>query len=450
MDIDKKIILVDDEEHIRQAAEEVLQLSGYDVVSFSSPEEARSLLSPEWPGILITDVKMDGMSGIDLMKYSLQVDADIPVILISAYGDIAMAVDALHRGAYDFIEKPFDPKHLIDVVHRSMEKRTLVLENRKLRKVLNNQLEKQEVLGVSPEVNQIRSQIANIADIDADILLFGETGSGKDMIARAIHQTSHRRDNPFVAVNCGAIPDSIIENELFGHEAGAFTGASTRQIGKFEHANGGTVFLDEIESMPETLGVKLLRVIQERTVERLGSTKPIPIDIRIITATKVDLKEASDKGKFRLDLYYRLAVIQMDIPPLRNRLLDIPFLFQHFVQKAGKRFNREVVPVPTELMAKLMSHDWPGNVRELQSTAERYVLGYLQEPFGTSAIPMSRGYETQLSLRDMVANYERNLIEQQLRRDKGDINAAYTALGVPRKTFEDKLRKYEINRKAYK
>ncbi len=450
MDIERKIILVDDEEHIRQAAEEVLRLSGYDVVSFSNPREARALLSPDWPGILITDVKMDGMSGIDLMKYSLQVDADIPVILISAFGDIAMAVDALHHGAYDFIEKPFDPKHLLDAVHRSMEKRCLVLENRSLRNVLNSQLENQEVLGVSPEICMIREQVANIADVDADILLHGETGSGKDMIARAIHRSSHRRDKPFVAVNCGAIPDSIIENELFGHEAGAFTGASTRQVGKFEHANGGTVFLDEIESMPETLGVKLLRVIQERTVERLGSTKPIPLDIRIITATKVDLKQASDDGKFRLDLYYRLAVIHMDIPPLRNRQLDIPFLFQHFVDKAAERFNRVAEAVTPELMAKLLGHDWPGNVRELQSTAERYVLGYLQEPFGASSLPVRHNAEAQLSLRDMVANYERNLIEQQLRQDKGDISASYTALGVPRKTFEDKLRKYEINRKAYK
>lgn len=450
MDIEKKIILVDDEEHILQSTTEVLTLSGYDVLAFSSAEDAMPLLSQEWPGILITDIMMPGMSGTDLMNYSQQVDADIPVILISAFGDIAMAVEALKHGAYDFIEKPFDPEHLIDTVNRAMEKRCLVLENRLLRKNLSDQLGKQDILGLSPGIGLIRDQITNIADIDTDILLKGETGTGKDMIAQVIHQKSHRCNKPFVAINCGAIPDTIIENELFGHEAGAFTGASSRQIGKFEHANGGTVFLDEIESMPMSLGVKLLRVIQERTLERLGSSKSIPIDIRIITASKEDLKKASDRGEFRLDLYYRLAVIEIDIPPLRDRQLDIPFLFQHFVDKASKRFNRDAPSIHTELTAKLLSHDWPGNIRELQSVAERFVLGYLQEPFGSYTLPTSHVTEQQNNLREMVASYERNLIEQQLRQNKGDISTSYTALGVPRKTFEDKLRKYNINRTDYK
>ncbi len=445
----EQIVFVDDEMHIRRAGEQALNIAGYDVHCFESAEPVLVQLSEDWPGILITDVMLPGMSGLELMKRTLEIDRDLPVVLITGHGDISMAVQAIRDGAYDFIEKPFGADQLLEVAKRAMEKRRLILENRALRTELRDQLKEFSIIGSSSQIELVRNQIAKIAEVDADVLIYGETGTGKELVARALHSQSRRRDQPFVAVNCGAIPENIIENELFGHEPGAFTGANCRQIGKFEYANGGTIFLDEIESMPQALSVKLLRVLQERTIERLGSSKSLPVEVRVIAATKKDLREASSRSEFREDLYYRLAVIQLNLPPLRERREDIPILFQYFMEQAGRRYESAPPTPGADVMAELMAHDWPGNVRELQNTADRYVLGCFNSQSGLTNLSETTGVRPAATLAEMVACYERRIIEQQLAQHGGDARAAYTSLGMPRKTFEDKLRKYGIDKKQF-
>ncbi len=443
------VIFVDDEMHIRRAGEQALKMAGFDVQCFDAAEPAQRLLSRSWPGVLITDVKLPGASGLELMNRALALDPDLPVVLITGHGDISMAVQAIRDGAYDFIEKPFGADRLVEVAKRSVEKRRLILENRALRNELRDQLSQFDIIGNSPQIELVRTQIAKIADVDADVLIFGETGTGKELVAHTLHKQSRRRDKPFVAVNCGAMPEDIIENELFGHEPGAFTGANARQIGKFETAHRGTVFLDEIESMSQALSVKLLRVLQERTIERLGSSKTIPVDVRVIAATKTDLRDASTRGEFREDLYYRLAVVQLNLPPLRERRDDIPILFEYFLDNAARRYESAPASPGPEVMAELMAHDWPGNVRELQNTADRYVLGCFNDLSGLTNLSHNADCGNSQTLAEMVSCYERRVIEQQLVQHKGDARAAYTALGLPRKTFEDKLRKYNLNRRDY-
>ncbi|MCP1366865.1 sigma-54 dependent transcriptional regulator, partial [Halomonas sp. BBD48] len=326
------VLIVDDEEHLRITASQTLELAGYRPEALSSAEAALDALSPDYPGVLITDIRMPGMDGMALLREVHRRDPDLPVILITGHGDISTAVEAMREGAWDFLEKPFAGEQLADVVRRATEKRQLSLENRHLKAELDAQRAAPgpRIVGRTSAIQHLSAMLQRISQVDADVLLFGETGVGKDLVARSLHERSPRSGRPFVAINCGAVPESIIESELFGHEKGAFTGAVERRIGKFEHANGGSVFLDEIESMPLALQVKLLRVLQERSVERLGANEPIPLDIRIIAATKTDLKAAAEHGTFREDLYYRLNVVTLPIPPLRERREDIPLLFQHF------------------------------------------------------------------------------------------------------------------------
>jgi two-component system C4-dicarboxylate transport response regulator DctD len=294
----------------------------------------------------------------------------------------------------------------------------------------------------------LRSLIAQIADTDADVLILGETGTGKELVARSLHEQSRRRARNFVAVNCGALPESMIESELFGHEAGAFTGAQKRRIGKFEHANGGTLLLDEIENMPLPLQTRLLRALQERSIERLGSNELIPLDLRIVAATKIDLKEASAEGRFREDLYYRLNVVTLEIPPLRDRADDIPLLFQHFVQLAAIRYQREATPPGPAQVQRLVGHDWPGNVRELRNCAERFLLlGDCAPQQGDDAVSDPSGAGA--TLPEQVERFERALIDQALTRHHGSIKEALVTLGLPRKTLYDKMRKHGLDRRDY-
>ncbi|MDX1594652.1 MAG: sigma-54 dependent transcriptional regulator [Gammaproteobacteria bacterium] len=443
------VFLVDDEKHIRVAGAQMLELAGYDVRAFQSPTQVLPLLDPDWSGVVISDIKMPDMDGLEFLTRALEVDPDLPVILVTGHGDINMAVNAIRDGAYDFLEKPFASEHLSDVVRRAMEKRALTLENRSLRRELQTQgAEATRLVGDAPRMLRLRNLIGQIADTDADVLVLGETGTGKELVARSLHEQSSRRAHNFVAVNCGALPESMIESELFGHEAGAFTGAQKRRIGKFEHANGGTLFLDEIENMPMPLQTRLLRALQERAIERLGSNELIPLDLRVIAATKVDLQEASAVGGFREDLYYRLNVVTLEIPPLRERSDDIPLLFQHFVQLAALRYRREPrLPTPAR-MQQLRCHAWPGNVRELRNCAERYLL------LGDCA-PQQIGEDTEtwdtdgVSLPEQVERFERSLIDQALARHKGRIKETLETLGLPRKTLYDKMRKHGLDRHDY-
>ncbi len=448
----RPIILVDDEKHIRLAAGQTLELAGYDVTTLERGERVLELLSDDWNGVLISDINMPGMDGLELLERVGAIDADLPMILITGHGDISMAVSAMRAGAYDFIEKPFAADLLLDVVRRAMEKRALTIENRRLKLELEAQSAPgPRLLGNAPAVTQLRRLLHSIADAPADILIQAETGAGKDLMARYIHEHSGRREHNFVAINCGAVPENLIESELFGHEKGAFTDARSRRIGKFEHANGGTLFLDEIESMPLALQIKLLRVLEERAIERLGSNDVIALDLRVIAATKTDLKALAAQGEFREDLYYRLNVVRLDIPPLRERREDIGLLFQHFALIASAQYNREIPTLSAERLHSLMLHDWPGNVRELRNLAERYVL--LGESgsfdFDNRLIIDSDGTAS-LSLPDQVERFEKMLIQAALSRTGGSIRDTLEFLGLPRKTLYDKMKKYGLDKSDFK
>ena len=337
------VLFVDDETDLREALAQGLELAGHRVEAYPNAEGVLDRVSRDFYGVLVTDIRMPKMDGLALMKAAFDIDTAFSVILITGHGDVPLAVEAMRAGAYDFIEKPFPVARLANVVERALEKRRLVLENRVLREQLGDTAGlAARLVGRSPAIERLRAAVQALAATDADVLILGETGAGKEVVARALHEEGVRKDGPFVALNCGALPAEIIESELFGHEQGAFTGASRQRIGKLEHADGGTVFLDEIESMPLELQVKLLRVIENRTIERLGSNKTIELDVRFVAATKVDLEKESAAGRFRRDLYYRLNVVSLDIPPLRDRREDIPLLFHHLAREARARYRREI------------------------------------------------------------------------------------------------------------
>ncbi len=448
----KPVLLVDDEKHIRLSAGQTLELAGYDVVALDCAEKVFEQLSETWPGVLVTDINLPGMDGLELMKQVHQIDPDLPVILITGHGDISMAVSAMRDGAYDFIEKPFSTDLLLDIVRRAKEKRALTIENRRLKQELEAQSALgPRIIGNTQAIQKLRRLVNTVADTPADILILAETGSGKDLMARYIHEHSNRRANNFVAINCGAVPESLIESELFGHEKGAFTDAKARRIGKFEHADGGTLFLDEIESMPLALQVKLLRVLEERTIERLGSNELIPLNIRVIAASKVDLKEKAERGEFREDLYYRLNVVRVDIPPLRERIEDIPLLFQHFSILASAQYGREVLPLTPERIHSLVTHDWPGNVRELRNLAERYVLLGESCTFDFDNRPITDTViSSKQTLPEQVDQFEKMVLQAELSRQGGSIKNTLENLGLPRKTLYDKMKKYGLDKNDYK
>jgi two-component system, NtrC family, C4-dicarboxylate transport response regulator DctD len=446
-----EVFFIDDEQDLRLANEQTLELAGLSVALFEKAEDALPLLDNTWSGVVVCDIRLPGMDGQSLLNQTQLMDSDLPVILITGHGDISMAVDAMQKGAYDFIEKPFSAERLLDTVRRALEKRRLTLENRNLKSALQLQQDVlgPRIIGKTPVIQALRNTINQLADTSADILLMGETGTGKELVARSLHEQSSRRDKNFVAVNCGAIPENLIESELFGHQKGAFTGAETARIGKFEYAEGGTVFLDEIESMPLPAQVRLLRVLQERALERLGSNESIQLDIRIIAASKVDLRKASDEGTFREDLYYRLNVVTLDLPPLRERREDIPRLFQHFLLVASARYGKEAPAMPPQVSQRLMAFNWPGNVRELRNTAERYVL--LGDGCGLQLDdPVSQAPCSAMTLPEHVEAFERALIEQALAESGGVIKNTMELLGLARKTLYDKMQKYGLDKTAYK
>lgn len=446
-----QVIFIDDESHIRIGAGQTLELADISVACYERAEDALAVLSPRFPGMLVCDIKMPGMDGLTLLEKVMVMDRDLPVVLITGHGDIAMAVAAIRDGAYDFLEKPYAPEILTDVVRRALDKRRLTLENRALRDELEAQsVPGPRIIGATPPVQHLRSLIRQLADTEADILIQGETGTGKELVARSLHEHSQRCKGNFVAVNCGAIPEQLIESELFGHEAGAFTGARERRVGKLEYASGGTLFLDEIESMPMPLQVRLLRVLQERHIERLGSNKAIPVDFRVVAATKVDLRELAAEDRFREDLYYRLNVVTIEIPPLRERREDIALLFQHFTLVANARYEKQMPPLTTDHLPALLSHHWPGNVRELRNLAERFVLLGENYDYDLERLITGGAHSGGLSLREQVESFEKSLIERALNICRGNISEATESLGIPRKTLHDKVRKYGLDRRQFR
>ncbi|MFJ4195225.1 sigma-54-dependent transcriptional regulator [Pseudomonas sp. NPDC089534] len=450
MTIDNRIqvLLIDDDPHLRQALGQTLDLAGLKVLSLSEANGLATQLERDWPGVVVSDIRMPGMDGLELLTELHALDPELPVLLITGHGDVPLAVQAMRAGAYDFLEKPFASDALLDSVRRALALRRLVLDNRSLRLALSDRNElSARLVGHSAPMLRLREQIGALAATKADVLILGETGAGKEVVARALHDLSGRRNGPFVAINAGALAESVVESELFGHEPGAFTGAQKRRIGKFEFANGGTLFLDEIESMSLDVQVKLLRMLQERVVERLGGNQLIPLDIRVIAATKEDLRQAADQGRFRADLYYRLNVAPLRIPPLRERGEDVLVLFQHYADEASARHGLPPHELQPAQRALLLRHPWPGNVRELQNAAERFALGLElaldNSETGGQGSPTAGAVGAGLS--EQVENFEKSLIAAELARSHSSVRSLAEALGIPRKTLHDKLRKHGLN-----
>jgi two-component system C4-dicarboxylate transport response regulator DctD len=440
------ICVVDDHQDIRNALVEMLHLADYKAVAFACAKDALAALNRNWQGIVISDIRMPKMDGFELLARLQTLDADLPVILITGHGDVQMALSAIRSGAYDFIEKPFRREHLLEVVKRALDKRQLVLENRQLKDAIAAQYQ-ETIIGQSPIINALKEKITRLAKADVNTLICGETGTGKELAARRLHEQSDRNKGPFVAINCAALPESMMEAELFGHEAGAFTDAKKARIGKFEYAHKGTIFLDEVESIPLSLAVKILRVLQERQIERLGSNQSIDIDIRVIAATKSDLKQLSEQGAFREDLYYRLTVVELHLPPLRQRDQDIVLLFRYFVDQASSRFNIPAPDISLHVIDTLMQHLWPGNVRELINVAERFVL--TDTLIDQSTLANWQSDVSHSSLPSRLERYEKRLIEQALSQAQGSIKRTYEGLGIARKTLYDKLAKYGLDRHRF-
>lgn len=443
------VLLIDDEEDVRRSFEQSLSLAGFEVQAFARAERALERLGPAFPGVLVSDIRMPGMDGLELLRGAQKIDDEIPVLLVTGHGDVPLAVEAMRLGAYDFLEKPLDPQRLTEKVARAAELRRLTLENRQMRSELADRRRLDgEIVGSSPAISALRKKIEAVAAADIDLLILGETGSGKELVARAIHALSERRGRPFAAVNLAALPEATIESELFGHEAGAFPGAHRARCGKFENARGGTVLLDEIGAAPLSLQSKLLRVIEERSIERLGSNERIDLNLRFIASSNQDLHALAAEGAFRSDLLYRLAVATLETPPLRDRPEDVPRLFHHLTHAAAERLGREAPPISAELLTELGARDWPGNVREMRNFAERFVLGLgwddATEEGGESAAD-SAGEP----LAAQVERFERGAIASALTRNNGNLKATYEALGLSRKTLYEKMQRHGLRRQDF-
>ncbi|MTI44762.1 two-component system C4-dicarboxylate transport response regulator DctD [Roseibium hamelinense] len=441
----QKILFVDDEEHLRFAAKQSLELEGLAIECFAEAQPVALKLSKDFEGVVVTDIRLPGMDGTALMRQAVEIDPDIPVILVTGHGDVELAVNSMRDGAYDFIEKPFPPSRLVDTVKRALDRRRLVLENRILRQQVGVKEGIGSVLhGSSHGIQILKDQIAAVAAVDIDVLVAGETGSGKEVVSRALHEASSRAHMPFVHINCAALPAHLVESELFGHEAGAFQGALRTRVGRFEAARGGTVFLDEIDSLPLALQTKLLHAVQNRVVTRLGSNDPIELDVRFIAATKKDLEQEVANDRFRADLFYLLNVVSLNVPPLKTRREDVPLLFAQLVSEAAARYERAMPDIPVAVMTAVAARDWPGNVRELRNAADRFVLGFGAPPTHDRQLDTENN-----GLAERMAQHEKSLIAASLAANGGNLKETYEALNISRKALYEKMQKYGLSKKAF-
>jgi two-component system, NtrC family, C4-dicarboxylate transport response regulator DctD len=434
------VFLVDDDAAMRASTEQALDLAGLAVTGLRSAEEVLDLAGPGLNGIVLSDIRMPGMDGMTLLQRLRDVDPDLPVILITGHAEVQLAVEAMRRGAYDFVEKPFVAQNLIAILRRALDHRALVLDNRRMRAVAGQRDDLEARLpGRSPPMIDLRYRLRAIGPSEADALVVGPTGAGKEVVARAMHDLSPRAAKPFVAVNCAALPAAMIESELFGHEAGAFPGAMRARFGRFEHARGGTILLDDVGLMSLELQAKLLRVLQDRVITRLGSNEPVSLDVRFIATAKTDLADDVAHGRFREDLYWRLNVALLQVPPLAARREDIPLLFLQLVREAAARHSAPDRTPDPELLADLAVRDWPGNVRELRNAADRFVLGLDWMP-GASGPDVPR-------LADRVAGFERSVIAGAIAAHGGRLRRVYEQLGISRKTLYEKMQKHGLDRR---
>jgi two-component system, NtrC family, C4-dicarboxylate transport response regulator DctD len=436
-----RILLVDDEPDVRAATAQALDLAGFQVQEFAAPERVLEMTGFGFPGIVLTDIRMPGMDGLTLMNRIHEIDRDVPVILLTGHGDVQLAVRAMREGAHDFIEKPFDASQLSEIVARAIDYRRLVLENRVLKAAAGqaDDLE-QRLIGRANVMIDLRRRIRTIGPSEADVLIEGETGSGKEVVARALHDLSPRAHRPLVTIDCAALPAALIESELFGHEVGAFPGALRSRYGKFEHARGGTILLDDIASIPLDLQGKLVRVIEQRTVTRLGSNEAIPLDVRFMATARVPLETEVQAGRFRADLLYRLNVVTLQVPPLSARREDVPLLFLRLLAEAASRHRTDPPEVPPSVIARLAARNWPGNVRELRNAADRFALG-----LGEGLVPD----DPPGRLAERVAEFERGELEAALAAHRGNLKPVYESLGLSRKTLWEKMQKHGLDKAQF-
>ncbi|HEV8040249.1 MAG TPA: sigma-54 dependent transcriptional regulator [Bryobacteraceae bacterium] len=438
------ILVVEDEEKLRRVVELQLKGAGFEVEQAGTVEQAMRLA--DRADVILTDLRLPGVSGLELLANLRRQDSHTPVIVMTAFGSIETAVEAMKAGAVDFLPKPFSLDHLMTVVNKALELRTLRDENRELRAELSQRYEFDNMVGHSEAMREIFGTITRVAPTRATVLLCGESGVGKDMIARAIHHHSPRADRPFVKINCTALPENLMESELFGYEKGAFTGANTSKPGKFEQADTGTVFLDEIGDVPASVQVKLLRILQEREFERLGSNKVKHIDVRVLAATNVDLRAALEQGTFREDLYYRLNVLPINIPPLRERKEDVPYLAGFFVKKLGKDLGSPVQSISDGAMERLMGYHWPGNVRELENVLERSMVLANGAVLEAGDVKLDTAPAARFTVADnflpegtTLDQYEQSIIREALKRANGNKSQAARMLGLTRNALRYRL-----------
>jgi two-component system C4-dicarboxylate transport response regulator DctD len=450
--------VVDDDLYLLLAIKQTLTLNGYSADTFDDPVKALSAITKTDYATVIADIKMPKIDGLELLSRILEIDRELPVILITGHGDVSMAVAAIKDGAYDFLEKPVDESSLLTSLSRAMEKRRLVLKNRILSETINRQRQNvkhfQGLIGKHPSMHHLYETIETLAAEDDPILISGETGTGKELVARALHDLSGYTDGPFVPVNMGAIPSEMMESELFGYEKGAFTGAVNKKIGKFEYAENGTLFLDEICSLPIHLQTKLLRVLEDKTLYRLGSNTSIPVKTRIITATNKNLEEEVKKENFRQDLYFRLNVLPIEIPPLRERKEDIPLLAEHFRQEYCRDRKQDCPPFSVDRMQEIVNKDWHGNVRELRNHVRRICI-YKDTGIQTKISLDNEEFVDgkilcDTTLKEFLSNAERKFIENNLKKYSGQVTPTYKNLGISRKSFYDKVKKHNLDLDSFR
>jgi len=441
-----KVLVVDDEAIVRESLRDWLIDVGYQVFTAENGPKALEIIERERLGIVIADLVMPGMDGIEMMKRAREIQPDIEVIIITAYASIPTAIAAMKEGAYDYIEKPFCPERAELLIKKLAQHQELVVENLSLRQRLEDHYRFENIITKSSKMQRMIELIKVVAKSNATVLITGESGTGKELVARAIHSQSHRQSKPFVAVSCAALPESLLESELFGHEKGSFTGAYARKKGKFEFANGGTLFLDEVGEMSANIQVHLLRVLEEKEFSRVGGNEPIKVDVRVVSATNKDLRKAIEKGEFREDLYYRLNVVPIELPPLRERKEDIPLLAQHFLNKFALENKKEVSEFSPEATEFLLGYDWPGNVRELENAIERAAILAKDSLITIADLPqenmsLARSTMPEKNLREV----EKEHILDVLGETGGNYSEAARLLGITRMTLYKKAREYSFS-----
>ncbi len=450
----RRVLVVDDEENIRLVLRTLLKKNGYDVEVADSGEAALALVDSFGPDVILTDVRMPKMSGLDLLATLKAKNALATVIVMSAYGSIDLALEAIQAGAYDYVSKPFKPDEVVLALRKAEERETLRRENRALKEQISQQAQFESMLAKSAPMVEVFRTVAKIADFKTTVLVTGESGTGKELVARALHTRSSRKGGPFVAINCGAIPENLLESELFGHKKGAFTDATSDKRGLFEEATMGTLFLDEIGELPLNLQVKLLRVLQEETIRRLGDSRDIKVDVRIVAATHRDLAAEVKAGRFREDLFYRINVLHIAIPPLRERREDVPLLIDHFVARNNARLGTNIRGLALDARKILLEYGWPGNVRELENTIERAMVLCESDTISASDLP-ERVREAldpvqvqlrtgELSVKKTVEVVEQILIRRALQKTKGNRTRAAELLEISHRALLYKIKDYKI------